>query len=77
MLGRLANNELEGIWKEMVCLTEILSRNLPRVIEENHEQLHNNPCPGRDSNRAPPEYESQALPLERTRLTNSTEQVTC
>jgi hypothetical protein len=32
--------------------------------EENSEDPHDSWCPGRDSNRAPPEYESRAVPLD-------------
>jgi hypothetical protein len=38
-------------------LTEVLFMNSPGWIERNHD----NWCPGRDSNREPPKYKSEAL----------------
>jgi hypothetical protein len=47
-----------------LVLTEVLSRKLPGRTEEHNEDPQDNQCPGRDSNRAPPEYVSRALPLD-------------
>jgi hypothetical protein len=37
LAGRLVNNELERIWKELVVTYPLLSWNLPKEAEENHE----------------------------------------
>jgi hypothetical protein len=40
MTGLLANNELEGMWKELVVVQfEVLSRNSPGEAEENYEKI--------------------------------------
>jgi hypothetical protein len=42
---------------------QVLSRHLPEEIMERHETPVTIKCPGRDSNRAVPEYKSTALTL--------------
>jgi hypothetical protein len=43
---------------------EVLSKHLPRETEENHQDFSQcGQCPGRDSNRASPEYKARAVPL--------------
>jgi hypothetical protein len=50
-------------WKRS-GLIEVLSQNLPGRTEENTKYLsQESRCPGRDENRAPPEYKSEALPF--------------
>jgi hypothetical protein len=58
------NNELGRNLEGEVGLIEVLSRHLPGGTEGTHEKTYRNSCnPGRDSKRAPHEYESRVLPL--------------
>lgn len=45
------------------CLFRGVFRHLPRGNEKNHEKYHYSQCPDRNSNRAPPEYKSEPLPV--------------
>jgi hypothetical protein len=45
-------------------LIEALSWHLRGRTEENHYKSQDSLCPGRESNQAPPEYKSEAVPLE-------------
>jgi hypothetical protein len=56
----VVNNELKSVWKEMVV---VLSRDLLGVVEKNDRVVQ---CTGRDSNRAPLSYNSEALLCELT-----------
>jgi hypothetical protein len=48
-------------------LIELLSRNSLRGTEKSHKNLsQDTQCPGRDSNRASPEYKFRALPLKQS-----------
>jgi hypothetical protein len=59
------NNKPERMRKEAVITQFWFSaRHLPRKTDKNHEKIQNSRCPGRDSNRTPPEYKSEPLPLD-------------
>jgi hypothetical protein len=51
--------DLEGSGRDIIG---VLSLNLEGT-EENYESVQDSRCFGRDSNQAPPEYESRALLL--------------
>jgi hypothetical protein len=57
------NNELKSIWKEtVVALFELLSRHLSEGTKKTHKETsQDSQYPGRDSNRATPEYEPEPL----------------
>jgi hypothetical protein len=58
-------DELERMWKEATkYYFEVLYRHSPGWIEKNHEKLQDNRHLGRDPNRAPTEYNSEALSPE-------------
>jgi hypothetical protein len=63
MKGRLANYELERMWKKAdVAQCKVLLRYLPGGTEENHENLsQDNRSPGRDLGPGTPEYEAGVL----------------
>jgi hypothetical protein len=59
-------NHLEGRGR---CLVEVLSCHFLEESEERRENFsQDSRCPSRDSNRAPPGYETRALPLRQTVL---------
>jgi hypothetical protein len=59
------NYELRNMYRErFVAYFKVLFRHLPGVTEENYQIFRQaSPCPGRDSNQAPPEYKSGAFSL--------------
>jgi hypothetical protein len=62
-MKRKVNDLLESMWKEVVmALFKVLSWNLPRRTEENHEDLsQDSRSLGRELNLNPPEYEAGVL----------------
>jgi hypothetical protein len=63
MVECLMNAELERIWKKWSWHSVVLSWHLPGGLRKITKTCQDNWCPGRDSNRAPPEYGSRALTL--------------
>jgi hypothetical protein len=54
----------KGFSRELCGRVEVLSQYLPEGIEENHGTVSRDSlCPGRDSNRVPPEYKPVTLLL--------------
>jgi hypothetical protein len=64
----IMNNELERMWKEgVIAYSKVLSQHFlewPRMNTRN--LIWSNWCPGRNSNRAPPKYRTEALLPEST-----------
>jgi hypothetical protein len=55
-------NELAVVWKEAtIAESEICLKGLKGTIKDLSQDSESR---GRDSNRSPPEYKSEALPLE-------------
>jgi hypothetical protein len=65
MIGRLINNESEGLWKEAVIASfDMPSHYSSAGTVENYKKPQDSWCPDRDSNVAPPECKSETVPLE-------------
>jgi hypothetical protein len=62
------NKKLEGMLKESaVAKFQLVPRNISGRTEENTKNLsQDSRCPVRNSNWAPPEYKSEASPLDPT-----------
>jgi hypothetical protein len=74
----LVNNELEGMWKEVVVVKFKLINHLPGATEESHEHLSKDSrCPGQYSNWTPLEYKSESLPLVSYCKNNCTNSYPC
>jgi hypothetical protein len=65
MVGLLIIDDLERIWAEAVVACSRYYADIGLRTEENHEIIsQDSRYPGRDSNRASPEYTFRMLPLQ-------------